>query len=87
MLRVLKKIGILNILIISIFFNIISCTSLVYIKPSIPDLTLTEIPAPSIDPNNDIWERDEFVKMVDYSLKLEIQLDAYKKYIKALGES
>ena len=85
MLKLLKKIGILNILIISLS-STISCTSLVYVKSEIPDLNLTEIQAPKIEENSDIWERDEFIEMVNYSLKLEIQLDAYKKYIKALGE-
>lgn len=80
-------IGILNILIVILVLILItSCRSVTYIKSEVPDLDLTPITAPSISRDSNIWNQSEFVLMVDYAEKLEIQLDAYKKYIQTLNK-
>ena len=80
MQKVLRTIGILSILATS------ACTSLVYIKPEIPELNLTTIQAPDIPNDSDMWNSREFLEMTEYASKLEIQIDAYKQYIKEIGK-
>jgi hypothetical protein len=81
-------IGIVNILIVVILVLLLinSCRSVTYIKSEVPDLDLTPITVPSISKDSAIWNQSEFVLMVDYAEKLEIQLDAYKKYIQTLNK-
>ena len=69
------------------FFFLPQCYSVKYIQPSIPDLELTPVEYPKIPEDSELWNNQDFVNIVNYSLKLEIQLDAYKSYIKSLSGS
>ena len=81
-MRKLEVIGILSILLVSL----IGCYSVKYVQSEVPDLELTPITAPSIPEDSESWSNQEFVDMVNYSLKLEIQLDAYRKYVQSLSK-
>lgn len=82
----MKKLSLIGIIITLLAISLISCYSVKYVTSEIPDLELTPITAPNIPQDSESWNNQEFVDMVNYSLKLEIQLDAYRQYVKSLGE-
>ena len=69
------------------FIFLPQCYSVKYIQSEVPNLELTPIEYPKILEDSESWNNQEFVDMVNYALKLEIQLDAYRKYIQSLSKT